>query len=54
MALQTSRIKAGTQEFNFGSGQAAMVRWNAAIAAHGEFIATDQYEDGAKAISSHH
>ena len=31
-----------TQEFNFGSGQAAMVRWNAAIAAYADFIATDQ------------
>jgi hypothetical protein len=43
-----------TQEFNFGSREAAMVRWNAAKAAHADFIATDQYEDVAKAISSKH
>jgi hypothetical protein len=43
-----------TQEFNFGSAEAAMVRWNAAIAAHADFIATDQYEDVVKAISSNH
>jgi hypothetical protein len=33
-----------TEEFNFGSREAAEVRWNAAIAAHADFIATDQYE----------
>lgn len=51
----TDKQKQGwTQEFNFGSGEAAMVRWNAAIAAHADLIATDQYEDVAKAISSNH
>jgi len=43
-----------TQEYNFGSEEAAMVRWNAAIAAHADFIATDEYEDVAKAILSNH
>jgi hypothetical protein len=39
-----------TAEFNFGSLEAAQIRWNAAIKAHADFIATDQYEDLAKAI----
>lgn len=39
-----------TAEFNFGSHEAAMTRWNAAIKAHADFIATDQYEDLAKVI----
>jgi hypothetical protein len=39
-----------TAEFNFGSREAAMVRWNAAIKAHADFIATDQYEELAKVI----
>ena len=43
-----------TAEFNFGSREAATVRWNAAIHAHADFIATDQYEDAAKAIRSKH
>jgi hypothetical protein len=39
-----------TAEFNFGSKDAAMIRWKAAIKAHADFIATDQYEDLAKVI----
>jgi hypothetical protein len=39
-----------TAEFNFGSHEAAMRRWNAAVNAHADFIATDQYEDLAKVI----
>lgn len=39
-----------TAEFNFGSREAALIRWNAAIKAHADFIATDQYEDLAKVI----
>jgi hypothetical protein len=31
--------------YNFGSKEAAIVRWKAAIAAGVNFIATDQYED---------
>ena len=34
-----------TAEFNFGSRDWALVRWNAAVKAHSDFIATDQYED---------
>jgi hypothetical protein len=41
-----------TAEFNFGSREAAMTRWSAAIKAHADFIATDQYEDLAKVIRS--
>ncbi len=41
-----------TAEFNFGSREAALRRWNAAIAAHADFIATDQYEDVARAINA--
>jgi hypothetical protein len=39
-----------TAEFNFGSEEAAQLRWNAAVKAHADFIATDQYEDLAKVI----
>jgi hypothetical protein len=41
-----------TPEFNFGSREAASVRWNAAIQAHADFIATDQYEDVAELVRS--
>jgi hypothetical protein len=37
-----------TDEYNFGSHETAMLRWNAALEAHADFIATDQYEDLAK------
>jgi hypothetical protein len=40
-----------TAEFNF-SREGAVARWNAAIGAHADFIATDQYEDLAKVIRS--
>ncbi len=43
-----------TTEYNFGSRQAALVRWNALIAAHADFIATDQYEDVAEVIRGKH
>ena len=39
-----------TAEYNFGSKEAAMVRWKALVAAHADFISTDQYEDVARAI----
>ena len=34
-----------TASYNFGSVDAARARWNAAIAAGVDFIATDQYEE---------
>lgn len=43
-----------TAEYNFGSKEAARVRWNALIKAHADFIATDQYEDVGDAIRSAH
>jgi hypothetical protein len=39
-----------TPEYNFGSKDAARVRWNALIKAHADYIATDQYEDVAQTI----
>jgi hypothetical protein len=33
------------QGYNFGSNEAVSVRWNAAIAAGVDLIATDQFED---------
>jgi hypothetical protein len=39
-------------EYNFGSKEAARVRWDALIKAHADFISTDQYEDVAEAIRS--
>ncbi len=43
-----------TAEFNFGSRDAALMRWNAAIKAHADFIATDQYEELAKVLKASH
>jgi hypothetical protein len=37
-------------EYNFGSLDAGRQRWNAALAAHADFIATDQYEEVANLI----
>jgi hypothetical protein len=37
--------------YNFGSAESASVRWNAAILARADFIATDQYEALASALS---
>jgi hypothetical protein len=37
-------------EYNFGSMAEASLRWKAAIAAHADFISSDQYEELAKAI----
>jgi hypothetical protein len=45
-----SQNQGWTAEYNFGSREAAERRWNAAIAAHADFIATDQYEELAKEI----
>ena len=45
-----SENKGWTNEFNFGSRQAAEIRWKAAAKAHADFIATDQYEDLAKVV----
>ena len=39
-----------TDEYNFGSREAAQVRLKTLIAAHADFIATDQYEDVAQTI----
>lgn len=39
-------------EYNFGSKEAARLRWDALVKAHADFISTDQYEDVAKAIHS--
>jgi hypothetical protein len=39
-----------TAEYNFGSREGALVRWKALIAAHADFIATDQYEELARVI----
>lgn len=39
-----------TDEYNFGSLEAAKLRWKAALDAHADFIATDQYEEVTKLI----
>jgi hypothetical protein len=38
--------------YNFGSIAAARARWRAAIAAHADFVATDQYEAFAEVLSA--
>jgi hypothetical protein len=40
--------------YNFGSREAASQRWNAAIRAGADYIASDQYEDLAEAIRKSH
>jgi hypothetical protein len=39
-----------TPSYNFGSLDAARIRWRAAIAAGVDFVATDQYEEFAKIL----
>lgn len=41
-------------EYNFGSLDAARVRWAAAYKAHADFVATDQYEDLAHLLRGEH
>lgn len=41
-------------DYNFGSKEKVMTRWQAAVHAHADFISTDQVEDVAKAIRSTH
>jgi hypothetical protein len=41
-------------DYNFGSKEKVMARWQAAVHAHADFISTDQVEDVAKAIRSTH
>jgi hypothetical protein len=38
--------------YNFGGLDAARIRWRAAMAAHVDFIATDQYEDLRKVLDA--
>ncbi len=40
------------KDYNFGSHEAAVIRWKEAIRAHADFISTDHYEDLAKMIRS--
>jgi hypothetical protein len=42
------------KDYNFGSREAVMPRWKAAIHAHADFISTDHYEELAKMIRSSH
>jgi hypothetical protein len=41
-----------TASYNFGSAEAAAIRWRAAIAAGVDFVATDQYEEFARVLKS--
>jgi hypothetical protein len=41
-------------DYNFGSKDKVMIRWQAAARAHADFISTDQVEDVAKVIKSTH
>ncbi|HLG98339.1 MAG TPA: hypothetical protein VKX49_18630 [Bryobacteraceae bacterium] len=41
-----------SEDYNFGSLEAARIRWRAAIAAGVDFIATDQYEDLGRQIKA--
>jgi len=42
------------KDYNFGSLDAARIRWNAVIRAHADFISTDQYEAVAGLIRAEH
>lgn len=46
----TSENQGWDKDYNFGSREAVLPRWHAAIRSHLDFIATDQYEDLAKLI----
>ena len=48
--FQPNEGRGWEQDYNFGSRQAVMARWKAAIAAGVNLIATDQYEDLAAAM----
>ena len=41
-----------TASYNFGSLDAVRARWRAAIAAHADLVATDQYEEFAALLKS--
>jgi glycerophosphoryl diester phosphodiesterase len=41
-----------TDSYNFGSAAAVIERWQAAIAAGVDFVATDQYEDFARVLAA--
>jgi hypothetical protein len=41
-------------DYNFGSKEKVMVRWQAAVRAHADFISTDQVEDVAKVVKGTH
>ena len=40
------------KDYNFGSREAVLPRWKAAIRAKADFISTDQYEDLSKMIAA--
>jgi hypothetical protein len=40
------------KDYNFGTREAASLRWKGAIAAHADFISTDHYEELANAVHS--
>lgn len=43
-----------SEDYNFGSLEAARIRWRAAVASGVDFIATDQYEDLARELKQRH
>ena len=43
-----------TAEYNFGSREAAALRWKAAVKAHADFVGTDQYEELGKIVRPRH
>jgi hypothetical protein len=47
-----SENKGWDKDYNFGSREKVMIRWQAAARAHADFISTDQVEDVAKVIKS--
>ena len=47
-STQDGEASGWTLSYNFGSLEAARIRWRAAIAAHVDFVATDQYEEFSK------
>jgi hypothetical protein len=49
----TSENQGWEDEYNFGSMEAVMLRWKAAIRAHADMISTDQYEVLSKEIRAH-
>jgi len=47
---ETAKRQGWNQKYNFGSLEAAAIRWKAVLKAGADFLSTDQYEEVAKVL----